>query len=211
MVSWGLVAFNVILVLLLGIVINRLVFKGERSAFIMEMPVYHLPNLRTIGVFVWHKTVAFVRKAGSLIVIFSAFLWVLSVIPGGNIQDSLLAVFGRWLEPVGRLMGLGDWRIMVALLSSFIAKENTIAALSILYREEGSGLAAILAVSLSPAAALALLVVQMTFIPCLATTSVIHQETASWKWTLFNIGLLLLISFLAGISTYWLASLFLGR
>ena len=211
LVSWGLVAFNIFLVLSLGIVINRLVFRGERSAFIMEMPVYHLPNLRTIGLFVWHKTVAFVRKAGSLIVIFSALLWALSVIPGGDIQDSLLATFGRWMEPIGRLMGLGDWRIMVALLSSFIAKENTIAALSILYRQEGSGLAALLAVSLPSSAALALLVVQMTFIPCLATMSVIHQETASWKWTLFNIGLLLFISFLAGIGTYWLASLFLGR
>lgn len=210
LVSWGLVAFNVLLIVLIGIILNRLAFKGERSAFIMEMPLYHLPNLRTIGLFVWHKTLAFIHKAGSLIVIFSACLWVLSVVPGGNVRDSLLAMVGRWLEPIGQLMGLGDWRIMVALMSSFIAKENTIAALSILYRQEGAGLAALLAVSLTAPAALALLVVQMTFIPCLATMSVIRQETASWRWTFFNIGLLLLVSFLAGIGTYWLAGLVLG-
>ncbi len=206
----GLVAFNILLIVLMGILLNRLVFKGERSAFIMEMPLYHLPNLRTIGLFVWHKTLAFIHKAGSLIVVFSAVLWMLSVIPGGNIGNSVLAMIGHWLEPIGQLMGLGDWRIMVALMSSFIAKENTIAALSILYRQEGAGLAALLAVSLTTPAALALLVVQMTFIPCLATMSVIHQETASWKWTFFNIGLLLLVSFLAGIGTYRLAGLILG-
>ena len=52
-----------------GIVVNKLAFRGEQSAFIMEMPLYHVPNVRTIGLYVWHNTVAFVKKAGTLIVI----------------------------------------------------------------------------------------------------------------------------------------------
>ncbi|MEW6717183.1 MAG: ferrous iron transport protein B [Chloroflexota bacterium] len=209
LVSWGLVAGNILLLVFLGIVLNRLVFKGARSAFIMEMPLYHLPNLRTIGLFVWHNALAFLRKAGSIIVVFSALIWVLSVLPGGDIHHSLLATLGRWLGPIGRLMGLTDWRMMVALLSSFIAKENTIAALGILYGTNAGeiGLATRLAATLTPAAALAFLVVQMTFIPCVATMAVIKQETASWKWTAVSVGLLLLLSFLAGVSTYRLSHL----
>ncbi len=209
--SWGLVAFNLLILVLLGTIVNRIAFKGERPAFIMEMPLYHLPNPRTIGLFVWQKMLAFIRKASSLIVIFSALLWILSEVPGGNIQNSVLATFGRWLEPIGQLMGLGDWRYIVALFSSFVAKENTIATLSILFHEEGQKLAALVAASLTPAAALSFLVVQMTFIPCVATMSAIYQETASWKWTLFNIVFLLIVSLLAGISTYWFASLIFGR
>jgi ferrous iron transport protein B len=100
-------------------------------------------------------------------------------------------------------MGLG-WRMMVALLTSFVAKENTIAALGVLYGvgEEGAGLAEVLGGVLTPAAALAFLAVQMLFIPCVAVVATIRQETGSWKWTVFNIALLLALSFSVGIAIY---------
>ncbi|OIO90550.1 MAG: ferrous iron transport protein B, partial [Anaerolineae bacterium CG2_30_58_95] len=192
LVSWGLVAGNTLLLLLVGMAINRGVFRGARSAFIMEMPLYHLPNARTIGLYIWYKTGAFIKKAGGIILLASAIVWLLAYLPGGEIEGSLLARFGRWLEPAGQWLGLGDWRLIVALLSSFVAKENTIATLGVLYGSEANlGLAEQVARTLTPAAALAFLVVQMTFIPCAATVAVIKQETASWKWTAFSVGLLL--------------------
>jgi ferrous iron transport protein B len=180
-----------------------LAFGGERVAFIMELPLYHLPNVRTIGLFVWHNTVAFLRNAGTLIVIVSAVVWALAAFPGPTIEDSLLAGLGRLLAPIGRLMGL-DWRMMVALLSSFLAKENTIATLGVLFRagQEGASLTETLAQTLPPAAALAFLAVQMLFIPCAATVAVIRQETQSWRWTAFSVALLLVISFGVGIAIY---------
>jgi ferrous iron transport protein B len=121
------------------------------------------------------------------------------------VQGSLLASLGRWLEPAGRLMGLADWRVIVALLSSFIAKENTIAVLGILFGAgPGLGLAEKVAGALPVAAALAFLVVQMTFIPCAATVAAIKKETG-WKWAAFNVGLLLVISFGAAVIVYQLA------
>ena len=101
-------------------------------------------------------------------------------------------------------MGLSDWRIIVSLLSSFIAKENTIASLGILFRIEETGLSLIenLAQTIVPAAGLAFLVMQMLFIPCVATVAAIKQETASWKWTIFSVLLMLVISFSAGIGVY---------
>ncbi len=209
-VTSSLVAFNLIVLTLIGIAIHRLVYKDQHVAFIMEMPLYHLPNARTISLFVWHNTLAFVRKAGSIIVVVSAIVWVLSWLPNGEMQSSLLATVGRSLEPIGRWMGLGDWRLIVALLTSFVAKENTIATLGVLFGTNNTtmGLAAQVAGVLTLPAALAFLVVQMTFIPCMATLAVIKQETGAWKYAFHNLGLLLAISLISGIFVYQIARLF---
>jgi ferrous iron transport protein B len=143
-------------------------------------------------------------------VVVSAIIWMLSYIPNGEMETSLLATIGRSLEPLGQWMGLGDWRLIVALLTSFVAKENTIATLGILFGTNGTamGLAAQVALVLTLPAALAFLVVQMTFIPCLATLAVIKQETGAWKHAFHNLGLLLAISLLSGILVYQIARLF---
>jgi ferrous iron transport protein B len=152
---------------------------------------------------VWNNIWAFLRRAGSLILMVSVIIWILSNYPGGDVEQSYLARFGRGLEPLGQLMGM-DWRMIVALLSSFIAKENAIATLGVLYGEEqaGAGLAAMLAAEVTPATALAFLTVTMLFIPCVATVAAMRQETRSWGWTLFGVSLLLLIALGAGVIVY---------
>jgi ferrous iron transport protein B len=206
LVAWGLIIVALGIIVISGILINKTIFHGRRAAFIMELPLYHIPNWRTIRMLVWHRSWSFVRKAGTLIVLVSTVVWALSILPNGDVESGFLAQFGRWLEPVGRLAGL-DWRLMVALLTSFIAKENTIATLGVLFGSgEGGGLAKTLAATYSPATALAFLTVQMLFIPCLATCAVVRQETNSWRWTFFNIGFLLVISLAMGALVYWLAN-----
>ncbi len=207
--SWGLVALNLLVLAAAGIVVNKLAFKGEQTAFIMELPLYHVPNARTVGLYVWNNTKSFLQKAGSLILIASVIVWALSSLPGGDIETSVLAAVGRRLEPVGAWMGLTDWRMIVALITSFFAKENTIATLGILYSggEQAGALAAQVATALAPAARLAFLVVTMLFIPCLATTITIRQETRSWRWTAASIGLLLALSLGAGVLVYQIGRL----
>jgi ferrous iron transport protein B len=206
-VSWGLIVLALAVLAVSGGLINKLAFQGRRAAFIMELPLYHLPNWRTIGMLVWQRGSAFVYKAGTLIVLVSVLVWVLSTLPGGEVESSFLAQFGRWLEPAGRLVGL-DWRLMVALLASFIAKENSIATLGVLFGAgEGEGLARSLAAIYPVSTGLAFLVVQMLFVPCAATVAVIRQETRSWGWTLFNLGFLLVVSLTVGALAYWLAHL----
>jgi len=207
-ITWGLVALNLFVLALSGFVINKIVFKGEHLAFIMELPLYHLPNWRTIALTIWQRLVSFLHKAGTVILVVSVLVWALSVLPGGDIDSSYLASFGRLLEPIGRWMGL-DWRMMVALLSGFVAKENAIATLGVLFGGGGSeaGLATILRAALTPAAALAFLVVQMLFIPCVATVGAIKQETGSWRLTLFDTGFLLVVSLLGGMLAYRVAVL----
>jgi len=202
-VSWGLVLLNILVLAIVGIALNHTVFRGEHAAFIMELPLYHLPSLRSIGHFVWNNTWAFLRKAGTIILLVSIIVWALSSFPGPDVEQSYLARFGQSLTPIGQLMGM-DWRMIVALLSSFIAKENAIATLGILYGagEDGAGLAETMVAVVSPATALSFLAVTMLFIPCVATVAVMHQETRSWRWTLFGVLLLLVIALSAGVIVY---------
>ena len=174
--------------------------RGDDGSIKMQCPI---PNARTIGLSVWQRMVAFLKKAGSIILVVSVVVWALSVLPGGGIESSYLAGLGRLLSPLGALMGLG-WRMMVALLTSLVAKENTIATLGVLYGagEEGARLAEVMSGVLTPAAALAFLAVQMLFIPCVATVAVIRQETGSWRWTGFSVALLLVLSLVVGIAIY---------
>jgi ferrous iron transport protein B len=208
LIIWGLVVGSIFLLFLIGLVVNHGLFKGMRSAFIMEMPLYHFPNARTIGLYVWHNSWAFIKKAGTIILLASAAIWLFAYLPDGNVQESVLARLGQWLEPLGQRLGLGDWRLIVALLSSFIAKENTIATLGVLFGSDpDQGLAEKVAQILTPAAGLAFLIVQMTFIPCVATVAAMKQETGGWKWPAFSTGLLLFVSFGAATIVYQLAQM----
>ncbi len=205
LVAWGLVTMNIVVLAALGLLLHRLLFHGEQASFIMELPLYHLPNGRTIALYVWQNLLAFLQKAGSTILLVSVLIWALAYFPTGEQSSSYLVAIGHFLEPIGEWMGL-SWQALTALITSFVAKENTIATLGILYGDlEGT-----LTAALSPAAALAFLVVQMLFVPCAATVAAIRQEAGS-KWALFSVALLLVISLMAGVAVYQLgAALGLG-
>lgn len=205
-VIWGLVFFSVAMLVLLGVILNRVLFKGERSAFIMEMPLYHVPNARTIGLLVWQRSLSFLKKAGTIILVISVAVWALSVLPDGKIEHSVLASIGRAVEPVGGWMGM-DWKLTVALLTSFVAKENAIATLGFLFGGlPDASLAQSLAGIYSTATALGFLTVSLLFVPCMATLAVIKQETGSWKWTLVNVGVMLVVSVAAATAVYHVAT-----
>ena len=206
LVAWGLVGFNLTILAALGLLLHRRVLGGRHLPFIMEMPLYHVPNLRTLVRTVWRRTVAFVRNAGSIILIGAIVVWFLSRLPNGQVETSYLAAFGRALSPVGSLLGL-DWRMVTALLSSFIAKENAIATLGVLYQAAGSdrSLGELIARSMTPAAGLAMMVVQMLFIPCLATVATLRAELGAWKWILIEIAVLIVASIGIGALVYRIA------
>jgi ferrous iron transport protein B len=202
-VAVGLVAANIVVLAAVGIALNHTLFRGHRLPFIMELPLYHTPNARSIVHFVWHSTRMFLTKAGSFILLMSLLVWTLGNFPGPDLESSYLGHFGRALGPLGELLGM-DWRLLVALVSSFMAKENAIATLGILYGggEKGLGLAQTLVASVAPASGLAFLTATMLFIPCAATVAVMRQETGSWRWVLFGIGMMLLIALGAAVLVY---------
>jgi ferrous iron transport protein B len=202
-VTWGLVGLNLLVLMGVGIILHEGFLGGEHKAFIMELPLYQLPNLRGIGVSLWQRLADFMKMAGTIILVVSVLLWALSTFPGGTIQTSFLGMVGQKLEPLGKVMGL-DWQMLVALLTSFVRKENTIPTLAVLYGvgTQGAGLGEVLGSRLTQPAALAFLAVQMLFIPCMATLATIRQETRSWRWTALSVGLLLGVSLAMGIAIY---------
>lgn len=204
LVSWGLISANILVLGLAGIIINRVFLSGEPTPFIMELPLYHKPDPKTIAVGVWNRMVAFVKKAGTVIVLVSIVIWVLSNVPSGNVDQSVLGIMGRTLAPIGSLLGL-SWQEMVALLSSLVAKENSIATLGVLYGVGEEGLREVLPRVMSHASALAFLTVLMLFVPCAGTIAVMKKEMGSWRWFLASILTALIVSFLAGILAYHVA------
>ena len=210
LISWCLTGLPLVILALTGSVASRFILRGESSAFIMEMPLYHVPNGRTIGLLVWNRILAFLEKAGTIILLVSVIIWLLSFLPHGDIQSSYLAIAGKLLAPLGSLMGL-DWRPMVALLTSFVAKENSVATLGVLYGvgQDTGALLQALSVAMTPASGVAFLVTQMLFIPCASTVAVIKQETGSWKWALLDMAFLAGLAIVGGIIAYRVASLVL--
>jgi len=206
LVTAGIIVFSLVVLVISGLLMNRFIFQGERAVLMMELPLYHEPNPRTIGLVSWQRTIAFIKRAGTIILIVSIIIWVLAYFPSGNIEGSVLGHIGRGLQPVARLMGL-NWQLMVALLTSFVAKENTIATLGVLLGRETAGLSQALKGMLTPAAAIAFLVAQVLFIPCVATVSAIRQETGGWRWVAFSIGLQLALSFSLAIVVFQIARL----
>jgi len=207
LVILGLLALDLVVIGLSGTLFRRLLFRGESPAFVMELPLYHLPNWRTIGIHTWQRLVEFVQRAGTVILLLSVMVWALAALPSGAIGQSYLAAIGRGLAPLGGLMGL-DWRMMVALLASIVAKEQSIATLAVLTAGSGAPLVAVLPQLLSPAAGLAFLVVQMLFVPCIGTLTAIRHETGSWRWTALSVTYLAVLSFGVGIGVYQAARLF---
>ncbi len=187
-VALAFIALNLALLVLAGTLLNRSLFRGKHMFFIMEMPLYHAPSASTIARFVWNNVWAFLRKAGSLILVFSILLWGLSHYPGPALEASYLAKVGHGLAPLGDVLGL-DWRLLVALLASFVAKENAIAALGILFGGDAGadGLAAALTAAIPFASALSFIAATMLFIPCVATVAVMHKEAGNWRWALFGV------------------------
>jgi ferrous iron transport protein B len=204
LVTWLLVALNVIMLGVAGMLIGRLLLREEQVPFIMELPLYHKPDFRTILIVVWHRTIAFVKKAGTVILLFSVFLWIMSNVPSGSIENSVLGRVGIFLEPVGKPLGL-DWRMVVALLSSIIAKENSVATLGVLYNVGGQGLMTVLSNTIPHASAISFLVVLMLFIPCAPTIVVMKQEMADRKWFILSFLFMLFLSYITGMAVYGLA------
>ncbi len=198
----GLIALNMLVLAGLGLLLNRTTFRGAESAFVMELPLYQRPHLRSTLFYVYSNLKAFVKNAGTVIVVASIAIWALSSFPGPGLENSVLAQLGHLVAPVGDLMGF-DWRLIAALLSSFVAKEVAISTLGILYGADGgtAALTQALPAAVGPAAGLAFLAVTMLFIPCMATVAVMRQE-AGWAWTLVSAVLLLAVSLLLGIGLY---------
>lgn len=202
LVMVSVIGISFAVVVVTGLLLRKTVLKGDRSPLIIELPLYRKPNARTVGLYAWSKTVSFFRRAGTYIVSFTVILWFLSHYPGGTIDKSVLGMIGKFIAPAGRILGF-DWRIMVALITGFSAKETSIATLSVLYNaSDESVLGTALRQSISPLVAYVFIIFQTLYIPCLATIVTMKRELHDNKLLAIGIVYPLLVAFLISFAIY---------
>lgn len=156
-------------------VVTKLLHRSRVAApFVMELPVYRLPMPRNVGHLLWDKTKDFIRTAFTVIFIASLVVWVLQsfswkleFVSG---EGSMLSSIAGWIAPVMRPLGLGDWRIVTALISGFLAKESIVATLQVL------GATSVFTVS----TAVPMLVFSLLYTPCVASIAAIRRELGRW-------------------------------
>lgn len=201
LIMLSLLSISMILVMISALFMRRIVNQKERSAFVMELPLYHLPTVRNVLWPTWHKTYTFLKRAWTFILVASIVVWMLSSFPQGVPMDSTWAgKMGGWLEFIGRPLGF-DWRIMVAIVFGFTAKETTLSTLGILYgvaADASQSIAQAMTGAMSPLRAFTFLVVYMLYIPCLASVVTTYKESGSLRWTSFGIAYNLILSFIVG-------------
>ena len=230
LVVLALIAATIIHLMISARLFGATALKGEATGLIMELPPYHRPNWRTIGIFVAGKGKEFLHRAVTLIAVASMVIWLLSYFPGGGIEGSYLASFGKTFEPIGQLMGM-DWRLLVCWMTAGIAKETALAAMAVIYgimpgagtsitgmlvdvmagrTGDGAALDLYVLEAVSPASALAFIFAVFFSIPCIVAVGVVYSETRSLKWTLGIASYYTLMSLIAGIIAYNIGLLIFG-
>lgn len=200
----------VFILYVLGIVIaissayllRKTLLPGRPAPFLMEMPPYRFPTAETSIRHMWDRGEMYIRKAGGIILIGAFGVWILASFPYGvgyGSAESFAGMLGHLLQPIFAPLGF-DWKIAVALLFGFVAKEIVVGSLGVLYGtggDEGSLTNALLAdPSLGPVAAFALMAFVLLYMPCVATLAVIRKETGSWKWTAFSVAYGIVMAYL---------------
>ncbi|WP_413776349.1 ferrous iron transporter B [Rhodopseudomonas sp. P2A-2r] len=185
----------------------------EPSPFMMELPDYKAPRLKSIALGLYMRAKMFLHRAGTTIFSMMVLIWFLASFPqppagaeGPAINYSLAAMIGRFIEPALAPLGF-NWQIAVALIPGMAAREVAVAALGTVYAIEGGKEAAdqigqVLAQNWSLATALSLLVWYIFAPQCASTLAVIRRETGSWKWMAFTFGYMLVLAYIASLITY---------
>jgi ferrous iron transport protein B len=195
----------------MGMLFKWCLFRGETSHFVMELPPYRAPTLRSTFIHMWERGSSFIRKAGTIIFAVVVLVWALSNLPVGveyASQDSLLGRIGRLMAPVFSPAGFGTWEAAVALVFGVLAKEVVVGTLAVVYGVGEAGLSAVVAQHWTPLAAYAFMVMTLIYIPCVATIGAIKRETNSWGWTAFAVGYTLVLGWLMAVLVYQVGSLF---
>ena len=189
-----------------GIFLKNTFLKGKPAPFVMELPEYKLPRLKNIWHFVWEKTVSIFRKLTSIIVVSTVVIWFLkyfsfSFEAVATIDDSMLASIGKFLAPLFAPIGIGQWQIIAALITGYVAKDNMLATLGIIYGAEVVDVT-ILSGLFSPASAVSFLCFFILSCPCFASIGAMHKELGSAKLTWQAIGFQMGSAYLVALIAY---------
>ena len=201
-VMMSLYVVGIIMAILMSRLFSKMLFKGEDTPFVMELPPYRFPTAKAIGRHTWQKGKEYLKKMGGIILVASIIVWALGYFPHNEElsrveqqEQSYIGRIGRAIEPVFRPQGF-DWKLDVGLISGIGAKEIVASSMGILYHnddvvEEGSEESysnlrkQMVADGITPLSSYCFLLFVLLYFPCIATIAAIKGETGSWKWASF--------------------------
>ena len=184
-------------------------FKEESPPIIMELPLFHAPDIRNMLISAWERSYLFIRKAGGIIFFGVIIIWVLSYFPLSATyagEDSFIGILGSKLAVLLKPAGFGYWQAAVALLFGLVAKELVVGTFGAVFGGE-AGITAALSSLFTPLSAYAFMLMTLLYIPCIATIAVIKQEAGiKWAiiatiWSIF-IGWVVAVLFYQGFKLY---------
>ena len=178
LVMIALYVFGIIMGILAALVLEKTAFRGRPVPFVMELPNYRLPSVKSVALLLWEKAKDFLERAFTVIFLATIVIWFLQSFDARlnvveSSADSLLAMIGQFLAPVFAPLGFADWRCATALISGFIAKESVVSTLEILLGT--SALSALFTTK----SAVSFLVFTLLYTPCVAAIAAIRREVGS--------------------------------
>ena len=206
LVMIGLYVFGIVMGILMALIFKKTAFKGEAVPFVMELPNYRLPGAKNVGHLLWDKAKDFLQRAFTVIFIATIVIWFLQNFDMGlnmvsDSQNSILALVAGVLAPIFLPVGFGDWRIVTALISGFMAKESVVSSLTVLF-----GSSAALQSALTIQGAAALLVFCLLYTPCVAAIASVKRELGG-KWAAAMVFGQCLIAWVVAFVVYQIARL----
>ena len=170
--------------ILMALLFKKLLFRGKPMPFVMELPNYRFPSLKSVFLLMWEKARDFLERAFTIIFMATIIIWFLQTFDTRlnvvtNSADSLLAMLGQWIAPIFGPLGFSDWRISTALVTGITAKEAVVSTLSVLLATSATQVSGALNSLFTPLSAVSFLVFTLLYTPCVAAIASIRREMNS--------------------------------
>ncbi len=211
----SLYLLGIFLAFMVALALRRTVFREAVSPFILEFPAYQKPSFRVAFVRMWDRGSMYLRKALGVILIGLLIIGALTVTDASTFtfttdpENSLIASLGRSLQPIFSPLHW-SWRLVVAMVFGFVAKEIVLGASAMLYGVGEEEIASRMAEMYSPVDMYGYMTFILIYMPCIVTVAAIRQETGSWKWTSFSVVYGLILAYLVNLVVVTLGHLILG-
>lgn len=184
-ITFGLYILGMIVAIIVARLLKRTAFSEESAPFIMELPPYRLPTLKSAGLHMWERGSLFIKKAGTIILGTSIIVWLLGNLPPGVEEgsvQSIIGMFGNIIAPIFAPLGFGFWQAAVALVFGIMAKEIVVSTFGTLFGVGEEGISTVLPSLFTPLSSLSFMVFTLLYVPCFACLGAIKEESNSWKW-----------------------------
>lgn len=198
--------------ILVALLFKHSAFRGKPMPFVMELPNYRLPSLKSVVLLMWDKAKDFLQRAFTVIFLATIIIWFLQSFDTrlnvvSDSADSLLALIGRVIAPVFAPLGFGDWRVSTSLITGFTAKEAVISTMSVLLGTSVTALGNSLGTLFTPVSAVSFLVFTLLYTPCVAAIAAIRREMGSKLQALGVVVMQCVVAWIAAFVVFQIGSL----